>query len=70
MPKTRTPHEAARLQPVGGEIGADHRHQGHHRRVFHEERPALVRDEQGREIAEHGARDDADERLLDQIEQR
>ena len=63
-------HEAAGLQAVGGEIGADHRDQRHHRRVFGEERPAFMRDQQRGEIAEHDAGDDADDGLLEQIEQR
>ena len=63
-------HEAARLQIVGGEIGADHRDQRHHRGVFGEEVPALMRDQERGQIAEHRAGDDADGGLLEQIEQR
>ena len=63
-------HEPAGLQAVGGEIGADDGHQRHHRRIFREERPSFMRDEQRGQISERDAGDDADDRLLEQIEQR
>ena len=62
-------HEAAGLQAVGGEIGADHGDQRHDRGVFGEKCHLLMRDQERREIAEHGAGDNADDGLLDEIEQ-
>ena len=38
-------HEAAGLQPVGSEIGADYGHKSNHRRVFGKKGPALVSDQ-------------------------
>ena len=63
MPNTNTAMKPRGLHAVGGEIGADHGGKRHDRRVFREERPALVRDQQRGEIAEDGAGDDADRRL-------
>ena len=57
-------HEAGGVQAVGGEIGADHRDQRHHRCIFGEEADFLVRDQKCGEIAEHDAGDDADHGLL------
>ena len=37
-------HEAARLQAVGREIGADHHHERHDRRIFRKEGQTFVRD--------------------------
>ena len=61
-------HEPAGLQTVGGEIGADDGHQRHYRRIFRQECPSFMRDEQRGQISEHGAGDNADDRLLEQVE--
>ena len=62
-------HEAAGLQTVGREIGADHGDQRYHRRIFGEEGPFLMADEKRRQISQHNPGDDADHGLLQQIEQ-
>ena len=63
-------HEAARLQAVGREICADHRHERHDRRIFRKKGPTFVGNEKCGQITKRGADNDPDHRLLEQIEQR
>ena len=44
-------HEAGGVQAARAEIGADHGDQRHHRRIFGEERPSLMRDQRARQTA-------------------
>ncbi len=55
-PNTNTAMKPLACRPLGGEIGADHRDQRDHRRVFGQERPALMGDQQRGQIAERRCR--------------
>ena len=53
MRNTNTAMKPQECRPLGAEIGADHGHQRHDRRVFHEERRSLMADQHGGELAQH-----------------
>jgi hypothetical protein len=63
-------HETAGMHAIRPHIGADHRHQGDHRRIFGEKAEFFMRDEKSRHVTQCSANQDTQQRFLEQVGER